>query len=64
MVLEIFRDHNEKMGRLVGKDLADGTLERYKTAISHTSAFILWKYKTNDIDITELDYSFITDYEF
>lgn len=64
MVLEIFKEHNDRVEKLVGKDFAEGTLERYKTALAHTRSFILWKYKAKDLDITKLDYEFITDYEF
>jgi hypothetical protein len=32
MLLKIFQDHNNQVERLVGKDFAPGTLERYKTA--------------------------------
>ncbi len=32
MLLKIFQNHNMKVEKLVGKDFAPGTLERYKTA--------------------------------
>lgn len=40
MILDIFRDHNTKMEALVGADYASGTLQRYKTSLDHTRAFI------------------------
>ncbi|MGY6744930.1 MAG: site-specific integrase [Cecembia sp.] len=64
MILEIFSEHNEKMEALVGKEFAEGTLERYKTSYEHTKAFIQWKYKVEDIEIKKLDYDFISDYSF
>jgi site-specific recombinase XerD len=64
MVLEVFAEHNSKVEMLVGKDFADGTLERYVTSLEHTRRFILWKYKLKDFPILQLDYGFITDYEF
>lgn len=64
MLIPIFQDHNNKIKELVGKEYAPGTLERYKTSLSHTVDFLKWKYKTSDIDITRIDHSFITDYEF
>ncbi|CAN5430799.1 site-specific integrase [soil metagenome] len=64
MLIEIFQNHNDQMGALVGKEYAPGTLERYKTSFKHTQSFLSWKYKLSDMDITKLDFSFITEYEF
>lgn len=63
-ILEIFRDHNEKLARMVGSEYALGTLGRYKTSFDHTKAFIEWKYKTTEFDINKLDYDFISEYAF
>lgn len=64
MILEIFREHNDKMSKLVGTDFAPGTLERYKTSFEHTKEFIKYKYRSADLEIEKLDYDFIADYEF
>ena len=64
MILEVFQQHNDKVAKLVGKDFANGTLERYLTAFDHTRRFIQWKYDVNDLSISKLNYEFITDYEF
>lgn len=64
MLIEIFREHNDKLAQLVNKDFAPGTLERYETALSHTASFIQWKYKRPDIDILELNFGFATEFEF
>jgi hypothetical protein len=62
MLLEIFKQHNEEVSLLVGKDFAHGTLQRYKTSLDHTRSFIEWKYKVNDVDVNKLDYGFISSY--
>ncbi|WP_310560424.1 site-specific integrase [Flavobacterium sp.] len=64
MLIPIFEDHNNKIKELVGKEYAPGTLERYKTSLSHTKEFLQWKYKVSDIEINKIDYAFVTDYEF
>jgi site-specific recombinase XerD len=64
MLIPIFQDHNNKIKELVGKEYAPGTLERYKTSLSHTIEFLEWKYKISDIEINKIDYAFVTDYEF
>ncbi len=64
MLIPIFKDHNNKIKELVGKEYAQGTLERYKTSLSHTIEFLQWKYKISDIEINKIDHAFVTDYEF
>ncbi len=64
MLVPIFKDHNNKIKELVGKEYAPGTLERYNTSLKHTIEFLEWKYNISDIEITKIDHAFITEYEF
>lgn len=64
MILEIFQEHNDQLKELVGKEFSPATLERYKTSLEHTRSFIKWKYNVEDMDISKLDYEFVSDYEF
>ncbi len=64
MILEIFEQHNEQLKALVGNGYAPFTYKRYKTALEHTKEFIQWKYKKDDLPITELNYEFIAEYEY
>ena len=64
MILEVFQEHNNQVTELIGKDFAEGTLQRYKTSLEHTRNFIAWKYNLPDIEITKLNYEFINDYGF
>jgi site-specific recombinase XerD len=64
MLIEVFRDHNEKLKQLVNKDVAPGTLERYETVLNHTVSFLQWKFKIPDIDIVDLNFEFVTELEF
>ncbi len=63
-LIPIFKDHNNKIKELIGKEFAQGTLDRYITSLKHTTDFLEWKYNVSDIDITKIDHAFITDYEF
>lgn len=63
-ILEVFRDHNDKLASMVGGYYALGTLGRYRTTYDHASAFIKWKYNASEFDINELDYDFISEFEF
>lgn len=64
MLISVFKDHNSRMEALVGKEYAKGTLTRYKTCLSHTKEFLKWKFKVSDIEITQIDHTFISDFEF
>ena len=64
MLVPIFQDHNNKMKELVGKEYAEGTLDRYTTSLRHTIEFLKWKYKIADIELNKIDHAFVTDYEF
>ena len=63
-VLEVFQQHNEQLKQLIGSDCSKATYGKYKTTFDHAASFIKWKYQSNDLDISKLTYSFITDFEF
>lgn len=64
MILEIFKQHNDEVKELAGKDYSPATLKRYETSLGHTRNFILWKYKVSDLDVKKLNYEFISSYSF
>ncbi|MEO6302901.1 MAG: site-specific integrase, partial [Bacteroidia bacterium] len=57
-------DHNNKIQALIRDEYAPGTVERYKTSLKHTKDFIKWKYNVSDVDISDINHAFITEYEF
>ncbi|WAC02698.1 site-specific integrase [Lacinutrix neustonica] len=64
MLLEIFQAHNDKIERLVGKEFAPGTIERYKTAKKHVSDYINLEYRIADIPVKDVDHKFISGLEY
>ena len=64
MLLKIFQDHNNQVEKLVGKDFAPRTLERYKTAKKHVQAFIKLEYKLEDINVKDVNHKFIHGFEY
>src|SRR5689334_4744769 len=64
MLLEVFQQHNDQMKELVGKDYSKGTLQRYVISRDHTRSFLRWKFKLDDIEISKVNYEFISDYAF
>lgn len=63
MILEVFKEHNQKVKELVGKDFAPLTLTRYKTSLEHTERFIKMKYGRNDLEVSKIDFDFLNSYE-
>ncbi len=64
MLLELFREHNEKCNKLSGNGMAPGTIERYTTSYKHTADFIKLVYRKEDVPVADVDHKFIKDYEF
>ena len=63
-ICEIFKQHNQEMRALVGKDYAYSTYKRYETALVNLQEFLLYKYSCADFKLTDLDYEFISNYAF
>ncbi|WP_338358537.1 site-specific integrase [Yeosuana marina] len=64
MVLDVFKEHNAKVEKLIGKDFAPGTAERYRTAKKHIENYIKLEFKKNDIPIKDVDLKFINGFEY
>jgi len=64
MLLDVFREHNERCHKLAGKDMAPSTVQRYETSMKHTENFIKSNFKKGDIPIADVNHKFIKDYEF
>jgi site-specific recombinase XerD len=62
-LLEAFADHNQMMASRVGIDFSKSTYTRYSTTRDHVEAFLKHQYNLEDIYLTQLKYSFITDLE-
>lgn len=64
MLLILFEEHNIQVEKLIGKDFAPGTAERYKTAKMHVKDYIGKEYHVTDIPIKDVDHKFITGFEY
>jgi integrase len=60
-LLKTFKDHNTKVQELIGVDFAHGTWQRYETCYSHMTEFILWKYNSDDYNLSGVNNEFISD---
>lgn len=64
LLVEVYKTHNKQVAELVGKDFAIGTLKKFRTALTSLESFIKSKFNVPDISVKEVNYQFITDYEF
>jgi len=64
MLMVIFQEHNDEVNKLIGKDFAAGTAERYKTAKKHVYEYLLKEYKVKDIPVKDVNHKFITGFEY
>lgn len=63
-LLSVFKSHNDQLQALIGQDCSKATFTKYRTTLDHTQAFMKSKYQKTDMDITNITYSFITNFEF
>lgn len=63
-LIAVFKEHNDRLAALVGKEYARGTLQRYEISLRHTIDFLQWKFGTSDIDVARIDHEFISAYDF
>jgi len=63
-LIDVHTYHNEQhVKRLIGKDYAEGTYNRYRISLEHVKEFIKAQYGISDILLSELSFSFLTNYE-
>jgi len=62
-LIEVFKQHNKEVQELLEKQYAPATLKRYETTFNHITNFLKDKYNKSDIELIELQYQFVTDFE-
>lgn len=63
-LLKIFKEHNERTDLLAGKNISVSTAKRYWTCYDHVKQFIEEEYRLEDYNLLDIDYLFITKFEF
>jgi site-specific recombinase XerD len=64
LLIEVYQYHNDQCEKLVGFEYSYGTYKKFKSALKSLKAFLEWKFKKQDVYLTEVNHKFITDYEF
>ena len=63
-LINLFKDHNKKVEKLIGNGYSAGTLQRYKTVCKHLQEFMKHTYNVSDFRLNQISHKFITDFEF
>lgn len=63
-LIELFAYHNEQIKAQLGQGYSAGTLERYETTFNHLKGFVKHHFKTDEYYLNDLNYAFITEFEF
>lgn len=63
-LIETFNYHNARMKSLVGIDVELGTYKKFETVLSKIQRFIKKNYHREDLFLDELNFKFITDFEY
>ena len=63
-LMDAFNYHNNRMKKLVGIETSINSWERYNNTHNHIKDFLWFKFKRKDIQLKEIQYSFITDFEY
>lgn len=63
MLLEVFMQHNNEISKLLGIDKSKDTIQKYQRTYQSLKHFIKHQFNINDIALTDINYSFIVEYE-
>lgn len=62
-LLELFKEHNANMQKLIGKGFEHLTYERYQTALNHLKTFCKTQYNDESFMLSEVNHKFICAFE-
>jgi len=63
-LMDVFNYHNNKMKSLVGIECSINSWERYHNTHNHIKDFLWSKFKRKDMKLKDMQFSFITDFEY
>ena len=64
MLLEVFKEHNDKCRALVGKEYVEGTIRKFDTSLLYMGQYLRSQYGKEDIALQEIDQEFVRNFEF
>ena len=62
-ILEVFAQHNAEVESRVGKEYAKATALKFRSTIKHIREYISHRYKKNDLNLNQIDHSFVHEFD-
>ena len=63
MIIELYKEHNNDIVKLIGIDYSPITISRYNTSLDRLQNYIKTKYDKDDFCVDKINHNFITRYE-
>ncbi len=63
-LMEVFKLHNEKMVKLVGKEYSKATYYKFREAKKHVANFLQYQYRRRDIPLGKITLKFLDDFDY
>ena len=63
-VVELFQYHNKQIESQIGKDYATATHKKFTYTLNHLQAFMQWKYRNNDMNLHQVNFEFVTEFDY
>lgn len=63
-VIEVYNLYLERIKKLIDIEIQLVTYQKYEESLAHLKGFVKWKYKTSDVKLNSIKFSFITEYEY
>lgn len=63
-ILEVYSEFNNKIKKLIGKDIEQVTYDKYVESYNHLKDFVKFCFKANDIKLKDLKSNFLDEYDY
>ena len=63
-IIEAYDLYNKRINKLIGIEIKIVTYKKYIESLNHLQDFVKWKFKAKDFKLKDLNFNFITDYEY
>ena len=63
-ILEVYTEYNNKIKKLIGKDIELVTYNKYLESFNHLKDFVRYKFNSSDIKLRDVKSNFLDDYDY
>ena len=63
-IVKVFKEHNDKMDKLIGTEYSYNTWKNFKTTLSHFEKYLVESYNVSDVPVKKIDFAMMTGFDF